>query len=172
MHVRWPHLSTADCHLARLSFTTSFFICSFRSLSVSWVALSRRFRTRSSASGLADAGRVGLKCWMRSAGMVWPLALFTAVLKVFTASSTVLIRLLQQGICRMLQHDMPSLFSWSGCRFAEAHQSRTVRSWWWWGWANDRWPVRWRLSSLIAVRCHWRPNWCRANLTGHFSVAA
>ena len=59
MLVRLSHLSTADCHLVQLSSTTSFFICLFRSLSVSSVGFSPRFRSRSSASDLADAGRVG-----------------------------------------------------------------------------------------------------------------
>ena len=62
MPVRWSHLSTADCHLVRLSSTTNFWICLFRSLSVSSAGFSPRFRSRSSASDLVDAGRVGLKC--------------------------------------------------------------------------------------------------------------
>ena len=36
---------------------------------------------------------------------------------------------------------------------------------------DDRRPVRWRLTSLLVVRCHWRPSWCRAKLTDHLSVA-
>ena len=59
MPVRLFHLSTADCHLVRLSSTTSFGICLFRSLSVSSVGFSSRYLSRSSASDLADAGRVG-----------------------------------------------------------------------------------------------------------------
>ena len=54
MPVRWWHLSTADCHLVRLSSTTSFFICLFRSFCVSSVGFSPRFRSRSPASYLAD----------------------------------------------------------------------------------------------------------------------
>ena len=83
-----------------------------------------------------------------------------------------LFRQLQPGIYRRLQHSVPSPLSWSWCWFVEAHQSWAVRRWWRWGWANDRWPVRQRLTSLIVVRCHWRPNWCRAKLTGNLSVAA
>ena len=41
---------------------TSFGICLFRSLSVSSVGFSPRFRSRSSANDLADAGMVGWKC--------------------------------------------------------------------------------------------------------------
>ena len=59
--VRWSHLSTADCHLVRLSSTTSYLIGLFGSLSVSSAGFSPRFRSRSSASDLADAGRVGWK---------------------------------------------------------------------------------------------------------------
>ena len=50
-----------------------------------------RFRSRSSASDLANAGRVGWKCRIRPAGMKRPLALFTAFLKVFSACSTGLV---------------------------------------------------------------------------------
>ena len=91
MPVRWPHLSTVDSHLVRLFFITSFFIRLFRSLSDSSAGFSRRLRSRSSVSYLADAGRVGLKCRMRPTGMKRPLALFTAFLKVFSACSTVLV---------------------------------------------------------------------------------
>ena len=45
-----------------LVFHHQFFICLFRSLNVSSVGFSPRFRPRSSASDLADAGRVGRKC--------------------------------------------------------------------------------------------------------------
>ena len=62
MPVRWSHLSAADRHLVRLSSTTSFRICLYRWLSVSSAGSSPRFRSRSSASDLADAGRVGWKC--------------------------------------------------------------------------------------------------------------
>ena len=62
MPVRWSYLSTSDCHLVRLSSTTNFFICLFGPLSVSSVGFSPRFRSCSSASDLADAGRVGWKC--------------------------------------------------------------------------------------------------------------
>ena len=44
-----------------LSSTTSFWICLFR-LSVSLAGFSPCFRSGSSASDLADAGRVGWKC--------------------------------------------------------------------------------------------------------------
>ena len=54
------------------------------------MGLCPRFRSRSSASDLADAGRVGWKCWIRPAGMKRPLALFTDFQKVFSACSTVL----------------------------------------------------------------------------------
>ena len=58
--VRWSHLSTADFHLVRLSSITSFLICLFRSLSVSSVEFSPRFRSHSSANDLDDAaGLVG-----------------------------------------------------------------------------------------------------------------
>ena len=77
--------------MVRLPSTTSSYICLLSSLSVSSVGFSPRFRTRSSASDLADAGRVGWKCLMRPAGMKRPLALFTAFLKVFSACSTVLV---------------------------------------------------------------------------------
>ena len=59
MHVRWLHLSTADCYLVRLSYTTNLWICLFRSLSVSPAGFRRRFRLRSSESYLAEAGMVG-----------------------------------------------------------------------------------------------------------------
>ena len=59
MPVQWPHLSTADFHLARLSSTASFWICLFRSLSVSSAGFSLLFRSRSSASDLADVDMVG-----------------------------------------------------------------------------------------------------------------
>ena len=36
-------------------------------------------------SNLADAGRVGWKCLMRPVGIMRPLALFTAFLKIFSA---------------------------------------------------------------------------------------
>ena len=62
MPVRWSHLPTADCHLVRLSTTTSIRICLFGSMSVSSVGFSPSFRSRSSASDLTDAGRVGWKC--------------------------------------------------------------------------------------------------------------
>ena len=62
MPVRWSHLSTADCHLVRLSSTTSFWISLFRSLSISSEGFSPRFRSRSSTSDLADVSRVGWKC--------------------------------------------------------------------------------------------------------------
>ena len=91
MPFRWSHLSTRDSHLVRLSTTTSFFICLFRSLSVSSSGFSPRFRSRSSASDLADASSVGWKCWMRPVGMKRPLALFTAFLKVLSACSTILV---------------------------------------------------------------------------------
>ena len=55
------------------------------------MGFSRRFRSRSSASDLADAIMVGWKCQMRPAGMNRPLALFTAFLNVFSACSTVLV---------------------------------------------------------------------------------
>ena len=51
----------------------------------------RRFRSRSSASDLADAGRIGWNCQMRPVRMKRPLTLFTAFLKVFSACSTVLV---------------------------------------------------------------------------------
>ena len=89
MPVRWLHLSTADCHLVRLPSTTSFWNCPFRSLSVSSAGFSRRFRYRSSASDLADAGRVGWICRMRPVGMKIAMALFTAFLKAYSAYSTV-----------------------------------------------------------------------------------
>ena len=60
--VPWPHLSTTDCNLVRLSSTTSLWICLFRSLSVSSAGFSPRLLSRSSASDLADADRVGWKC--------------------------------------------------------------------------------------------------------------
>ena len=44
----------ADCHLVRLSSTTSFFICLFRSLSVSSAGFSPCIRSRASASDLTD----------------------------------------------------------------------------------------------------------------------
>ena len=60
-----------------------------------WIVLSagfsRRFRSRSSASDLDDAGRVGCKCRMRPAEIMRPLSLFTAFLTVFLALSTVRI---------------------------------------------------------------------------------
>ena len=62
MPVRWSNMSTVDSHLAHLSSTTTFFISLFRSLSVSSAGFSPRFRSRSSASELADAGRAGWKC--------------------------------------------------------------------------------------------------------------
>ena len=43
-------------------FHHQFFICLFSSLSVSSAVFSPRFFSRSSASDLADAGRVGWKC--------------------------------------------------------------------------------------------------------------
>ena len=88
--VGWSHLSTADCHLVHFSSTISFWISLFRSLSDSSAGFSPRFRSRSSASDLADADWVGWKCRMRPAGIMRPLALFTAFLKVFSACSTVL----------------------------------------------------------------------------------
>ena len=48
----------ADCHLVRLSSSTSFLICLFRSLSVSSVRFSPRFRSCSSANDLAEVRRV------------------------------------------------------------------------------------------------------------------
>ena len=72
MPVICSHLSTADCHLVRLSSNFSIFYqflhCLFRSLSVSSAGLSPRFRSRSSASDLADAGMVGWMCRMRLVG--------------------------------------------------------------------------------------------------------
>ena len=76
-----------------LSSIINFLICLSISLSVSSEGFSRRFRFRSSARDLADAGRVGWKCRMRPAGMMRPQALFTDFLKVFSASSTVLFSL-------------------------------------------------------------------------------
>ena len=108
MPVSWSHLSTADFHLVRLSSTTSFFICLFRSLSISSAGFSRRFRSRSSASDLADAGSVGWKCRMRPVGMKRPLASITTFLKVFSACSTVFFRQLLQGIRRRLHRNVPS----------------------------------------------------------------
>ena len=58
MPVRWSHFSTADRHLVRLSSTISFWICLSSSLSASSAGFSLRFRFRSSASDLADGGRV------------------------------------------------------------------------------------------------------------------
>ena len=89
--VRWSHLSTVVCHLFRLSFTTSFFICLLRSLCVSSEGLSQRFRSPSSASDLADAGRVVWKNRMRPTGVKKPLTQFTALLEVFSACSMVLV---------------------------------------------------------------------------------
>ena len=60
--VRLSYLSTANCHLVHLSSTTSFLICLFRSLFVLSARFSPRFRSRSSANNLADAGRVDWKC--------------------------------------------------------------------------------------------------------------
>ena len=91
MPVRWSHLSTANYHLVRLSSTTSFWICLFRSLSVSSAAFSPHIRSRSSASDLADAVLVGRKFLMLPVGMKRPLALFTDFLEVFSACSTVLV---------------------------------------------------------------------------------
>ena len=48
MPVVWSHLSSANWHLVRLSSTTSFWICLFRSFSVSSAEFSQRFRSRSS----------------------------------------------------------------------------------------------------------------------------
>ena len=62
MPVLWSNLSTADCHLVRMSSTTSFWICLLCSLSVSSAVFSPRYRSRSTASDLADAGRIGWKC--------------------------------------------------------------------------------------------------------------
>ena len=59
MPVPWSHLSTADWHLVRLSFSTSFLICLFRSLIVSSAGFSPCFLSRSLAIDLADAGSVG-----------------------------------------------------------------------------------------------------------------
>ena len=91
MPVRWSHLSTLDSHSVRLSSTTSFWICLFRLLSVLSAGLSLRFRSRSSASDLADAGSVGWKCRLRPAGMKKPQSLFTDFLKVFSDCSTILV---------------------------------------------------------------------------------
>ena len=87
LSTRWSHLSTADCHLVRLSSTSSFGICLFTSLSVTSVGLSQRFRSRS----LADASWVGWLCRMWPVGMKRPLALSTASQKFFLACSTVLV---------------------------------------------------------------------------------
>ena len=111
MPVPLSHLSTADCHLVRLSSTTCFFICLFRSLSVSSAGFSPRFRSRSSASDLADAGRVCWKCRMRPAGMKRPLALFTAFLKVFSACSYVLVSPASASYSSWLHHNVPSPLS-------------------------------------------------------------
>ena len=78
----------------------------------------------------------------------------------------------QQGIRQRIQHNVPSRLSCSWCQFADAYQTWTVWCLWWWGWTDDHWPLRWRQTSLIAVRRIWRPNWCRSKLTGHLSVAA
>ena len=88
MPVRLWHLSTANSHLVRLFTITSLRICLFRSLSVSTAGFSPRFRYRSSACDLADAGMVDWKCSMRPAGMKTLLALFTFFLKVFSVCST------------------------------------------------------------------------------------
>ena len=53
------------------------------------MGFSQRFRSRSSASGLADAGIVGWKCGMRPTRMKRPLALLTAFLKFVSACFTV-----------------------------------------------------------------------------------
>ena len=58
MPVRWSHLSKADCHLVRLSSTTNGWISLFTSLSVPSAGFIWRFRSRSSASDLADASRL------------------------------------------------------------------------------------------------------------------
>ena len=149
-----------------------FWISLFRSLSVSSAGFSRRFLSRSSAIDLADACKVGWKCWMRPTVWRdhWPYSLLS-----WRSSRLVrqfLFRQLQTGIRGRLQHNVPCPLSRSWCRFAEAHLSWLVRSWWWWGWADDRWPESWRLTSLIVVRCHWRPNRSRSMLTGHLSVDA
>ena len=62
MPVLLLHLLTADCNFVHLSSTTSFGICLFRSLSISPAWFSRRFRSRSSETDLADAGKVGWMC--------------------------------------------------------------------------------------------------------------
>ena len=169
--VRWSHLTMADCHLTSLFHTTSSSICLLRSLSASSAGFSSRYRSRSSASDMADADRVGLKCRMRSK---WRGHLLYPLLSWWSSRLVrqLLFRQFQQGICRRLQRNVSSPHSWSLCRFAEAHLSWTERSWWWWWWANVRLPLRYRLTSLMVVRCHRRPGWCRAKLTGHLSVAA
>ena len=77
--------------MVRFSLTTSFWICLFRSLSVSLAGFSPRIASRLSASDFVDAGRVGWMWLMRPAGMKRPLALFAYFLKVFSACSTVLV---------------------------------------------------------------------------------
>ena len=57
MPVRSSHLSTADCHLGRLSSTTSFLICLFRTLSFSSAGVSMLCCSRCVS---ADCGRVAV----------------------------------------------------------------------------------------------------------------
>ena len=110
MPIRWSHLSTAECHFNYLSYTTSFLVCLFRSLSVSSNEIIRRFWSCSSASDLSDGGRADWKFRMWPAGIKRPLASFDALLNVFSACTTV-------------QHNVTSSFSSGLCRFSEANQS-------------------------------------------------
>ena len=79
-----------DVPFGLIVFPHQFRICLIRSLCVSSAGFCRRFRSRSSASDLADAGRVGWKCRMWPAGRKRLLALFTAFLTDFSAFSTVI----------------------------------------------------------------------------------
>ena len=74
-----------------LVFHHQYCICLFIPLGVSSAGFSRRFRTRSSTSDFADAGRFGWKCRMRPTVTETPMALFTAFLQVFLACSTILV---------------------------------------------------------------------------------
>ena len=172
MPVLWSHLSTADDLLDRLSCSTS-----LRSLRVDrWafrlLELVGAFNlVNRRAIRLMPAGLVGsVECGQSEWRCHWPYWLLS-----WRSSRLVwqfLFRQLQRGIRRRLHIMFPVGFFEVDVGSPRSINRGQFWSWLWWGWADDHWQVRWRLTSLIVVRCHWRPNLCRAKLTSHLSVAA
>ena len=119
---RWSHLLTVDCHLVRLYSTTRFWICLLRSLSVSsalvvsfigeqlgrcqqgwmdeWNAAGRNVE----ATGLIHCISEGIIGTIKEYIYIYNILILRLVQQFLSCQ-------LKQGICRRLQHNVPSPLS-------------------------------------------------------------